>query len=111
MSGPKIVTSIRDASGDPVDRPSHYMQGTMEVILAIEGLGLGYREGNVLKYLARYRYKNGIEDLLKARWYLQRMIDELGSSGEVLTSCMSCNGDIAAGSGVCRHCGMEQPVC
>jgi hypothetical protein len=87
------------------------MQGTMEVILAIEGLGLGYREGNVLKYLARYRYKNGLEDLLKARWYLQRLIDELFSTGEVLTSCLSCNGDIEAGSEACPHCGVEQPVC
>jgi len=62
---------------DPVTNPAHYRQGTLEVIEAIEGLALGYREGNVLKYLARYRYKNGVEDLKKAAWYLQRLIQEV----------------------------------
>jgi hypothetical protein len=62
---------------DPVTSPAHYRQGTIEVIEAIEGLALGYREGNVLKYLARYRYKNGVEDLRKAAWYLQRLIQEV----------------------------------
>ena len=55
---------------------SHYRQGTLEVIDAIEGLALGYREGNCLKYLARYKYKNGVEDLRKAAWYLDRLINE-----------------------------------
>jgi hypothetical protein len=46
----------------------------MEVITAIEGLGLDYHQGNVLKYVSRYRYKNGIEDLRKAKWYIDRLI-------------------------------------
>jgi glutamate mutase epsilon subunit len=46
----------------------------MEVITAIEGLGLDYHQGNVLKYIARYRHKNGMEDLLKAKWYVDRLI-------------------------------------
>ena len=107
----KTLKSIRDGAGDPVEHPAHYMQGTMEVILAIEGLGLGYREGNVLKYLARYRYKNALEDVLKARWYLQRLIDEVGSAETVLTSCLSCNGDVSSGSDICPHCGLEQGLC
>ena len=61
---------------DPVTRPAHYRQGTIEVIEAIEGLALSYKAGNVLKYLARYKYKNGVEDLRKARWYLDRLISE-----------------------------------
>ena len=60
---------------DPVVRPAHYRQGEMEVITAIEGLGLAYHAGNVLKYVARYRYKNGVEDLRKAAWYLERLIE------------------------------------
>ena len=59
---------------DPVNSPKHYTQGDMEVITAIEGMGLDYHQGNVLKYVSRYRYKNGIEDLRKAKWYIDRLI-------------------------------------
>lgn len=62
------------AIDDPVNSPAHYTQGKMEVISAIEGLGLDYHQGNVLKYVARYRYKNGLEDLRKAKWYIDRLI-------------------------------------
>lgn len=62
------------ALDDPVNSPKHYTQGEMEVITAIEGLALDYHQGNVLKYVSRYRYKNGIEDLKKARWYIDRLI-------------------------------------
>jgi hypothetical protein len=62
------------AIDDPVNSPAHYTQGEMEVITAIEGLGLDYHQGNVLKYVARYRYKNGLEDLRKAKWYIDRLI-------------------------------------
>jgi len=59
---------------DPVNSPKHYTQGDMEVITAIEGLGLDYHQGNVLKYVSRYRYKNGVEDLRKAKWYIDRLL-------------------------------------
>ena len=62
------------ALDDPVNSPTHYTQGEMEVITAIEGLGLDYHQGNVVKYVSRYRYKNGIEDLRKAKWYIDRLI-------------------------------------
>jgi hypothetical protein len=62
------------AIDDPVNSPKHYTQGNMEVITAIEGLALDYHQGNVLKYVSRYRYKNGIEDLRKAKWYIDRLI-------------------------------------
>ena len=58
-----------------VDHPSHYNTGTMEVMDAIDGLGLGFLEGNILKYVARFRHKNGVEDLRKALWYLNRLIE------------------------------------
>ena len=63
------------AIDDPVNSPKHYTQGEMEVITAIEGLGLDYHQGNVLKYVSRYRYKNGVEDLKKAQWYLTKLIN------------------------------------
>lgn len=66
---------------DNINHPPHYTQGTMEVIDAIEGLGLGFHAGNVLKYIARYKLKGGVEDLHKARWYLDRLIALEDTSG------------------------------
>ena len=62
------------AIDDPVNSPKHYTQGNMEVITAIEGLDLDYHQGNILKYVSRYKYKNGIEDLRKAKWYIDRLL-------------------------------------
>lgn len=64
---------------DPVNHPSHYTQGKIEVIDFIEDQKLGFHEGNVVKYVARAEHKgNQLEDLKKARWYLDRLIRELG---------------------------------
>ena len=66
---------------DMVNSPSHYTQGSIECIDAIEQVvsGLDGMEamctGNAIKYLWRWKHKNGVEDLKKAVWYLQRMID------------------------------------
>lgn len=57
--------------------PSHYRMGHIEPIDFIESWQMDYKEGNVIKYLTRYKYKNGIEDLKKARWYLNRLISDL----------------------------------
>ena len=69
---------------DPVDRPAHYNKGGIEAIEYIEQqLGEGivdYCLGNTHKYLHRWRYKNGIEDLKKAKWYLERTIETLEQS-------------------------------
>jgi hypothetical protein len=46
----------------------------METIEAIEGLRLNYHQGNILKYVSRYNMKGGVQDLHKARWYLDRLI-------------------------------------
>lgn len=60
---------------DAVNHPSHYNQGKMEVIDAIEGLGLGFHEGNTLKYMARAPFKGSeIQDLEKGVWYLVRKL-------------------------------------
>lgn len=64
---------------DAVNNPAHYTKGNIEVIDFIEDQDFGYHEGNIVKYVSRHRYKNGIEDLRKARWYLDRLIElELG---------------------------------
>jgi hypothetical protein len=66
---------------DPVN-PLHYKQGGIECIEAIKaatGDGfIGYVWGNVLKYLWRWPKKGGVDDLKKARWYLDRLISEAG---------------------------------
>ena len=68
-------------TSENVNSPSHYNQAGIECIDAIKAsLGDGYEDyckGNVMKYLWRHKYKNGIEDLKKARWYLNSMIESL----------------------------------
>ena len=61
--------------GSPIN-PQHYKVGNIEVIDFIEDQAMDYREGNIIKYVSRYKYKNGLEDLQKARWYLDRLIEE-----------------------------------
>ena len=63
---------------DPINHPHHYTFGAIEVIDAIEAWSLGFHEGNVVKYVARARHKaHELEDLKKARWYLERAIERL----------------------------------
>jgi hypothetical protein len=58
---------------DKINHPVHYTHG-IECIDFIESQDLGYHAGNAVKYITRYRFKNGVEDLKKARWYLDRLI-------------------------------------
>lgn len=60
---------------DNINQPPHYTQGRFQPIDVIEDWNLGYHEGNVLKYIRRWQDKNGIEDLKKALWYLQRFVE------------------------------------
>lgn len=60
---------------DDINHPSHYTQGDIEVIDYTEDKKLGYRLGNVVKYVSRAGHKDdAIKDLKKARWYLNREI-------------------------------------
>lgn len=65
---------------DAVNHPSHYTDGKIEVIDYIEDKKLGYHLGNVVKYISRAGKKDGnseLQDLKKARWYLDRKIQTL----------------------------------
>ena len=70
----------KEATVDLVNHPPHYNKGGMEVIEVIELVTgdqgfVGYLLGNILKYLLRFRHKGKpIEDLKKARWYLDKLI-------------------------------------
>lgn len=55
---------------------NHYETKGIQPIDFIEANKLNFCEGNVVKYVTRYKDKNGLEDLLKARWYLNRLIDK-----------------------------------
>ena len=64
---------------DAVNHPSHYTDGGIECIEAIESALTseeyrGYLKGNIQKYVWRERHKGGTESLKKARWYLDRLI-------------------------------------
>lgn len=64
---------------DNVNHPAHYGQGNIECIEYIQDFlthdeFVGYLRGNIAKYLHRWRYKNGLEDLHKAQWYLNRLV-------------------------------------
>jgi len=64
---------------DPVNKPSHYANKAIEVLDYIDDTvpdSYSFYMGNVLKYVSRHMNKNGKQDLLKARFYLERMIDE-----------------------------------
>jgi len=63
---------------DPIN-PSHYTQGSVECIEAIEASMTseafkGFLKGNCIKYLFRYEKKNGLEDLEKCNWYLNHLL-------------------------------------
>ncbi|MHB9328061.1 DUF3310 domain-containing protein [Phytobacter ursingii] len=70
-------------NNDSVNHPKHYTQGVIECIDAIKSVTTG-KSGieavcvaNIIKYLWRYEEKNGIEDVRKGKWYLERLISEL----------------------------------
>jgi len=73
----KVKTGLEGiAHREAVNHPSHYNQGNIEVIDAIEDWGLDFNAGNVVKYVSRHQHKaEPLEDLLKARWYLDRIIE------------------------------------
>ncbi len=78
------TTKISNTKTDMVNSPPHYNKAGIECIDAIRAAtGDGYEyylQGNIMKYLWRYRYKNGIEDLQKAQWYLDKLVEECNES-------------------------------
>jgi len=60
--------------------PDHYKRGNIEVIDFILDQNFNYLEGNIIKYISRYKDKNGLEDLKKAQWYLNCLTETLHES-------------------------------
>lgn len=71
---------------DMVSHPKHYTQGDIECIDALKAATVSKRGieavcvANVIKYLWRYEEKNGIEDVRKAKFYIERLLKELEES-------------------------------
>jgi len=55
--------------------PSYYQKGSVEVTDYITSNEMSFIEGNIIKYVTRYKDKSGIQDLRKARWYLDKLIE------------------------------------
>ena len=55
---------------------THYETKCIQPIDFIEANNLDFCEGNIIKYVTRYKDKNGLEDLQKAKWYLDRLIEK-----------------------------------
>lgn len=75
--------SVVDKTNDAVQHPSHYTQGKVECIEALESATAGLSgieavcTANAIKYLWRWRRKNGVEDVKKAQWYINHLIKHL----------------------------------
>ena len=73
---------IEKVRQDIINSPGHYADSTIECIDAMEAMMtpeqfIGYLRGNVFKYQWRYEKKNGIEDLKKAQWYLDKLVSKV----------------------------------
>jgi hypothetical protein len=75
-------TPDMDKIKDTVNHPSHYTNGKVECIEALESATEGLQgieavcTANAIKYLWRWKHKNGIEDLKKAQWYINKLIEK-----------------------------------
>ena len=82
----EVGNIMRKQKEDMVNNPPHYNKSGIETIDAIKAMTDDgyeyYLQGNIMKYLWRYRYKNGVEDLKKAQWYLNEFIEELDKEDE-----------------------------
>ena len=100
---------------DNVNHPSHYTQGGVECIDAITAATVNKTgieavcTGNVIKYLWRYEAKNGLEDVKKAQWYINRLIAELEGKAAVAKSCP--HEWVAYGMSKDKGTGVLAPLC
>lgn len=73
---------------DNVNHPAHYTQGGVECIDALAAAVINLQgleavcTANAIKYLWRWKEKNGVEDLRKAKWYIDKLIDKMGGKVE-----------------------------
>lgn len=103
---------------DNVNHPSHYTQGGVECIDAITAATVNKTgieavcTANVIKYLWRYEAKNGLEDVKKAQWYLNRLIAALEGKPAVTPGPVECRHEFVNQPytvwRVCSKCGVQE---
>lgn len=75
----KLMRGVQTQMTEKVNHPQHYQSDKIEVIDIIEAFDLNFHLGNVVKYVLRSNSKgNYIEDLQKAKWYLERELERHG---------------------------------
>lgn len=77
-----IGVSMENENNDKINNPAHYTVGGIETLDYIKAKVKDYPSyavGNILKYVSRYEHKNGIEDLKKAQFYLNDLIEWMES--------------------------------
>ena len=102
-----------ESSDKMVSHPSHYQSnGGLEVIDVIEAFTADLKgieatdTGNVIKYICRWKHKNGIQDLEKAMWYLQHLIDNVKEAENKSSGDRPCKHIKKDG-----HCSMDNIEC
>jgi hypothetical protein len=70
---------VKEEDKEAVNNPKHYNVG-IQTTDYITSWGMDFTEGNIIKYVSRYKYKKGLQDLYKARWYLDYLIKRLEDS-------------------------------
>jgi len=76
LQGSNIISIIdKEALREGVGKQSHYMDCAIQPIEYIIANDMNFLEGNVIKYIARHRRKNGAEDLKKAQQYLDWLME------------------------------------
>jgi len=69
---------VKDRSNESVDHPDHYQGQGIEVIDIIDSFELDFYRGNIIKYILREdKKKNELEDLKKAKWYIDKLIQKM----------------------------------
>lgn len=68
--------SLYKSMSDNKISPDHYAKYNIEPIHFIRANKLDYCQGNIIKYIMRYKDKNGLEDLYKAEWYIKELIKQ-----------------------------------
>lgn len=92
---------------------SHYNKMKIQPVTFIMENGLSYAQGNVVKYVCRYADKNGVEDLEKAKQYIDFMIDEVKRYQRV--TCGRCGAlnthDLNQEDVTCQSCNFTSDPC
>lgn len=83
-SAEKYAEYMTAKKADMVSHPAHYQSETgMEAIDVIEAFTFdlkgieAFDTGNIIKYICRWKNKNGVQDLKKAKWYLEHLINHV----------------------------------